>query len=152
MQNNFDLKKFLIENKLTPSSQNEDINEGSNEDKIAKYKEYTYTLGGKKVIPDDIDFYGNILGIEIDGEVYRPGTPDEKGNIELKPRKGKTGMYTESKHTQLSEVKCDGKTVKNATQNGDKSYNVEFEDGSKKKIYVSHDDWDAINDAFGDKK
>jgi hypothetical protein len=54
--------------------------------------------------------------------------------------------------SQLSEVKHDGKTVKNATQNGDKSYNVEFEDGSKKKISVSHDDWDAINDAFGDKK
>ena len=54
--------------------------------------------------------------------------------------------------SQLNEVKCDGKTVKNATQNGDKSYNVEFEDGSKKKISVSHDDWDAINDAFGDKK
>jgi hypothetical protein len=54
--------------------------------------------------------------------------------------------------SQLSEVKCNGKTVKNATQNGDKSYNVEFEDGSKKKISVSHDDWDAINNAFGDKK
>ena len=54
--------------------------------------------------------------------------------------------------SQLSEVKCDGKTIKNATQNGDKSYNVEFEDGSKKKISVSHDDWDAINDTFGDKK
>ena len=54
--------------------------------------------------------------------------------------------------SQLSEVKCEGKTIKNATQNGDKSYNVEFEDGSKKKISVSHDDWDAINDAFRDKK
>lgn len=79
-----------------------ELSEGKNEDdKIAKYEKYTYTLGGKKVKPDDIAFYNTLLGIEIDGEIYRPGTPDEKGNIELKPNRGKTGIYTESK--QLSE-------------------------------------------------
>lgn len=81
------------------------LNEDKDRDKIAKYEKYTYTLDGKKVKPDDIDFYGHILGIEIDGEVYRPGIPDEKGNIELKPRKGKTGMYTESKHSAEADLK-----------------------------------------------
>ena len=67
MQNNFDLKKFLIENKLTPSSQ------------------------------------------------------------------------------KIDEITVKDKKVKTYKQNGDKSYDVEFEDGSKDIIYVSHDDWDTIN-------
>ena len=67
MQNNFDLKKFLIENKLTPSSQ------------------------------------------------------------------------------KIDEITVKDKKVKTYKQNGDKSYSVEFEDGSKDTIYVSHDDWDTIN-------
>ena len=56
MQNNFDLKKFLIENKLTPSSQ------------------------------------------------------------------------------KIDEITVKGKKVKTYKQNGDKSYDVEFEDGSKDTI------------------
>lgn len=72
------------------------INEGFNEDKIARYKKYTYTLDGKTVTPDDIAFYDNLLGAELDGKVYRLGIPDEKGNVELKSAKGKTGIYTES--------------------------------------------------------
>ena len=38
-----------------------------------------------------------------------------------------------------------GKSVKTYTQNGDKSYNVVYNDGTKDKIMVSHDDWDKIN-------
>jgi hypothetical protein len=40
-----------------------------------------------------------------------------------------------------------GKRVKSYLQNGDKSYNVIFDDGSKKLIYVSdkNGDWDKIN-------
>ena len=72
------------------------VKEGKDEDKIAKYKKYTYTLNGKKVTPDDIAFYDNLLGAELDGEVYKMGTPDENGNVELRAAKGKTGMYTES--------------------------------------------------------
>jgi hypothetical protein len=44
------------------------------------------------------------------------------------------------------------KKIKSAKQNGDKSYNVEYEDGTKKTIYVSHDDWDNINNKYGDLK
>ena len=35
--------------------------------------------------------------------------------------------------------------VKSYKQNGDKSYDVEYEDGTKKNIMVSDDEWDAIN-------
>ena len=47
--------------------------------------------------------------------------------------------------TQMSEITVKGKKVKTSKQNGDKSYDVEFEDGSKDTIAVSHDDWDALN-------
>ena len=103
------------------------LNEGKDEDKIAKYEKYTYTLGGKKVKPDDIAFYNNLLGIEIDGELYRPGKPDEKGNIELKPNKGKTGMYTESKQLQegrVSDVSFDYK-LEEVTLSGE-IYNIKM--------------------------
>ena len=49
---------------------------------------------------------------------------------------------------ELNEaLKVKGKEVKSYTQNGDKSYNVVYDDGAKDKIAVSHDDWDKINDA-----
>lgn len=52
---------------------------------------------------------------------------------------------------RINEVKIDGKEVKSFKQNGDKSYSVEFEDGTKTKIYVSHDDWDTLNNANKEK-
>jgi hypothetical protein len=48
--------------------------------------------------------------------------------------------------SQMNEITVKGKKVKTYKQNGDKSYSVEFEDGSKDTIAVSHDDWDKIND------
>jgi hypothetical protein len=38
-----------------------------------------------------------------------------------------------------------GKIVRTYTQNGDKSYNIVYDDGTKDRIAVSHDDWDSIN-------
>ena len=64
------------------------------QEKIARYKKYTYTLDGETVTPDDINFYDHLLGAELDGKVYKMGAPDEKGNVELKSAKGKTGMFT----------------------------------------------------------
>lgn len=43
-------------------------------------------------------------------------------------------------------IVIDGKTIKTYTQNGDKSYNVVFDDGTKKIISISNDAWDDIND------
>lgn len=72
----------------------EGMDEGYDEDKIAKFEKYTYTLDGKVVKPE-IAFFGHILGAELDGEVYKIGIPDETGTVELRSHKGKTGMYTE---------------------------------------------------------
>ena len=51
-------------------------------------------------------------------------------------------------------IKIDGKTVKTYTQNGDTSYNVTYDDGTKDIIYVNNDGWDEINqlhrNAIGD--
>lgn len=70
------------------------LDEGYDEDKIAKYEQYTYTLDGKVVEPE-IAFFNNYIGAELDGQVYRVGIPDETGTVELRSYKGKTGMYTE---------------------------------------------------------
>ena len=42
-------------------------------------------------------------------------------------------------------LKVNDKLVKTYTQNGDKSYNVVYDDGGKDVIMVSHNDWDKIN-------
>ena len=42
-------------------------------------------------------------------------------------------------------IEINGKTVKTYTQNGDKSYKVMYDDGTKDVIMVSNDAWDKIN-------
>jgi hypothetical protein len=42
-------------------------------------------------------------------------------------------------------ININGKTVKTYTQNGDTSYNVTYDDGTKEKIYVNDKGWDDIN-------
>lgn len=49
------------------------------------------------------------------------------------------------------KLKKETKEIKSAKQNGDKSYTVKYKDGTTKKIYVSHDDWDSINAKYGEK-
>jgi hypothetical protein len=84
------------------------INEDKFDDKITNLKKYTYTLNGKKVTPE-IGYFDHSLKAMIstprsgdeyfDYEFYRIGEPDESGNIELSPEKGKKGMYTEEMDT-----------------------------------------------------
>jgi len=45
-------------------------------------------------------------------------------------------------------IEINGKTVKTYTQNGDKSYNVTYDDGTKDVIMVSNDAWDKINTLY----
>jgi hypothetical protein len=47
------------------------------------------------------------------------------------------------------DIKVKGKDVKSAKQNGDTSYSVTFSDDTTDIIYVSHDDWDKLNDKYG---
>ena len=82
------------------------IDEDKFDDKITNLEKYTYTLNGKKVTPE-IGYFDHSLKAMIstprsgdeyfDYEFYRIGEPDESGNIELSPEKGKKGMYTEAK-------------------------------------------------------
>jgi hypothetical protein len=54
---------------------------------------------------------------------------------------------SEGKLNETKKIKISGGIIKKFKQNGDKSYSVEFEDGSKKIIAVSNDDWDIIKAA-----
>lgn len=84
------------------------VKEDKFDDKITNLEKYTYTLNGKKVTPE-IGYFNNSLKAMIstprsgdeyfDYEFYRIGEPDESGNIELSPEKGKKGMYTEEMDT-----------------------------------------------------
>jgi hypothetical protein len=71
----------------------------SNDDKIAKYEKYTYTLDGETVKPE-ITFLNNILKAMIGNKIYNVGAP-ENGKVELTPESGKKGTYSES--TELDE-------------------------------------------------
>ena len=45
-------------------------------------------------------------------------------------------------------IEINGKVVRTYVQNGDKSYSVEYDDGTKDIIAVSNDSWDEINDLY----
>jgi hypothetical protein len=89
------------------------IDEDKYDDKITNLEKYTYTLNGKKVTPE-IGYFDHSLKAMIstprsgdeyfDYEFYRIGEPDESGNIELSPEKGKKGMYTEEMEKNSYEV------------------------------------------------
>jgi hypothetical protein len=72
----------------------EELNEESDENKLARYKSYTYMLGDKVVTPK-IGYYNNYIGAELDGKVLKLSSPSEDGVVQLKSPQGKTGMYTE---------------------------------------------------------
>ena len=52
------------------------------------------------------------------------------------------------KENTNSSVNINGKTIKDAIQNGDKSYTVTYNDGSKDIIVVSDDNWDIVNASY----
>lgn len=70
------------------------------------------------------------------------------GNMVTKSLKEFLEMLSDKKklNEELdNEIKIKGKVVKSYSQNGDKSYNVEFQDGTTSKVYASSDDWDILN-------
>ena len=103
-----DLEDVKNELKKRKSVNIDMIDEDKFDDKITNLKKYTYTLNGKKVTPE-IGYFDHSLKAMIstprsgdeyfDYEFYRIGEPDESGNIELSPEKGKKGMYTEEMNT-----------------------------------------------------
>jgi len=86
----------------------------------------------------------DIEGYEDNDEDAELADMIAKGEDELSP--GMYKNYDFPGNISEAHLKVNGKLVKTYTQNGDKSYNVVYDDGSKDKISVSHDDWDKIND------
>jgi hypothetical protein len=111
-----------------------------------KYIEKCYKDGDDPSVVAErlIDDYINMDDDKFDDMIKR--SEDELGPDKYKFDDFEGGL------SEAKEIKVDGKVVKNYKQNGDKSYNVEFEDGSKKQIYVNHDDWDNINNDNLEKK
>jgi hypothetical protein len=75
---------------------------------------------------------------------------DHPGLGEPKEPKGK---YKASGYGDLNEgkdINIKGKTIKNAKQNDDKSYTVTYVDDTTDRIAVSNNNWDDINDKYGD--
>jgi hypothetical protein len=57
----------------------------------------------------------------------------------------KSNKKTIKKELNEGYIEINGKTVRTYTQNGDTSYNVTYDDGTKDIIYVNNDGWDEIN-------
>ena len=79
--------------------------EESDEDKLQRYQQYTYTLNGEVVSPK-IGYYNNYIGAELDGEFLKVGIPSEDGVVQLRYPQGKQGMYTENifKSVSLKDI------------------------------------------------
>ena len=106
----------------------------------------------------------NVIQEELNKEDYktklrdleRPHTKDKKAlediidiyNSQIQ------GLDSIKKNINEGSININGKTVKTYTQNGDTSYNVTYDDGTKDIIYVNNDGWDEINqlhrNAIGD--
>jgi len=91
----------------------------------------------------------DVEGYEADDEDAELEDMIARAEDELSPEKYKFDDF-EGGLSEAKEIKIGGKIVKDFKQNGDNSYSVEFEDGSKRTIAVSNDDWDIIKAA--DKK
>jgi hypothetical protein len=89
-------------------------------------------------------------GVEQDWvKLFKENTLDEVkiGDPETAAKKA-----LEDKEESLEEgkdISIKGKKVKNAKQNGDKSYTVTYEDDTTGNIAVSNDAWDDLNNMYG---
>lgn len=85
------------------------------------------------------------IGYTEDVPGLKPSKTDQMEKVKLKEdiRKivKKALNETTPKHSY--------KDIKSVKQNGDKSFTVTYEDGTKKKFAVSHDDWDKLYDKYG---
>ena len=101
----------------------------SNNDKIEKYKKYTYTLDGEVVKPE-ITFLNNILKAMLGNKIYNIGAP-ENGKVELSPESGKKGMYNEAE-----DISDDELAQLQATADDTSKMPAE-RDAARNKIYAS---------------
>jgi hypothetical protein len=95
-----------------------------------------------------------VKAIKASEKKRNDGTPTSKmfgDDWEVVADKGHKPYAFENKQIDKPQMKETNK-IKSAKQNGDKSYDVEYVNGTKKTISVSHDDWDSINNKYGDLK
>ena len=75
------------------------------------------------------------MAIESEEEI--PANPED-----YKKQPGYVGV------TEGNEEDAGKKEVVSVKKNGDASFDVEYSDGTKRKVAVSNDDWDALNDDY----
>jgi len=159
MNDNFDLRKFLVENK-------------SIENMNPIFRQLNENTENTQTSDSTNDrLFTN--GIHFRSEYKMKGIPNPRIVIPYAIEGGKTVLfrYKDDKkkkdvavpldiflekyelHNKLNEntedITINGKLVANAIQNGDRSYTVTFEDDTKKTFYVNHDEWDELNNKYG---
>jgi hypothetical protein len=107
-------------------------------------------LGGKKTIVDENkdEDYGGLnpedYDLMDDGSMVDP----ETGKVVWSPTNEKI-TENENENPPNKYTFVDKKVVRRISpQNGDKSYDIQFDDRTEKTIYASHDDWDKINSIY----
>ena len=86
-------------------------------------------------------------------DLIKSGTSEEEAIEQISEKYKLRPDYLKRKYVlYVKKDIFENKKIKTAKQNGDKSYSVEYEDGTKKTISVSHDDWDNINKKYGNIK
>jgi len=86
-------------------------------------------------------------------DLIKSGTSEEEAIEQISEKYKLRPDYLKRKYAlYVKKDIFENKKIKTAKQNGDKSYSVEYEDGTKKTISVSHDDWDNINKKYGNIK
>jgi len=105
-------------------------------------------LGGRDKVNSESEIVKNsLVGSAKKNVKDSLGDSEAKDSMPKKvkemPDKGVSGV---EKTMKLQEsITNESKSIKTATQNGDKSYNVTYDDGTKDVIAVSNDAWDEIN-------
>jgi hypothetical protein len=110
-----------------------------------------------KNLAKDIMYYTKDGQFGVKGLGYKESTPTKEvkgkykaAGVEVAPKIIKESKLREyiSKiiKEELNEgsIVINGKTVRTYTQNGDTSYNVTYDDGTKDRIAVNNDGWDEI--------
>ena len=111
-----------------------------------------------KNLAKDIMYYTKDGQFGVKGLGYKESTPTKEvkgkykaAGVEPAPKIVKESKLREHISRIIKEelnegsIEINGKTVKTYTQNGDTSYNVMYDDGTKDKIYVNDEGWDEIN-------
>lgn len=142
---------FLIESKeenFDKTVKGDVLENSYNEENVNSLRKQLHTLVGNEMrLEKRVNMYG--------GDAHKSAHNEAKRELEAFLRDNPLMMdYVEDVEEHFSKrlyeqnevgLVINGKHVKTYTQNGDKSYNVIFDDGTSETIYVSNDNWNEIN-------